>query len=229
MIFVCFWVIRLRRSLNNGRTASTSGTSVERTQRTGPTFQEFSRVATNGSGVVGKIATTARMTCFYLLVVGATSCLDWVVHAFLVADALPTSCPCDAFFRVDLRDSVEQRVRRKCLMTRGDLVQLGGQVPNPQDPYTAVRRRGCKTRHVQHNRLATVSDRTKWLARLQDKKSQSLLAYVADLARDRHRRGGGVFLAFLWNWNAWTTCPIQSVLNEALFSCRKERNPDEFC
>ena len=78
------------------------------------------------------------MMCLYVLMVGATSCLDQVVHAFPVADTLPTSCPCVDIFHVDLRDSVEQRVRRKCLMYRVDLVQFGGQVPNPKDPYTAV-------------------------------------------------------------------------------------------
>ena len=130
-------------------------------------------------------------------------------------------------------------------MNRVDLVQLGGQVSNPNNPYTAVRRRGCKTRHVRQNRLATVSDRTRWRARLeeswrpttlalvvQDEKSQSLLAYVADLARDQHRRGGRVFLAFLWNWNVLMTFPIQSVLIEAPFLFareRKERNSDELC
>ena len=43
---------------------------------------------------MGKIATTARMMCLYVLMVGATSCLDRVVHAFPVADARPTSCSC---------------------------------------------------------------------------------------------------------------------------------------
>ena len=33
----------------------------------------ISRVATNGSSVVGKIATTARMMCLHVLMVGATS------------------------------------------------------------------------------------------------------------------------------------------------------------
>ena len=80
-----------------------------------------------------------------------------------------------------------------------------------------------------------VSDRTKWRAILEeswrptilalvakDKKSQSLLAYVADLARDQHRRGGRVFLTFPWNWNVLTTQPIQSVLNGAPFLCARE-------
>ena len=120
-------------------------------------------------------------------------------------------------------------------MNRVDLVQLGEQVPNPKDPYAAVRRRGCKTRHVRQNRIARVSDRTKWRARLeesgrpttlasvvQDKKSQSLLAYVADLAHDQHRRGGSVFLTFRWNWNVLTTWPIQSVFNEDPILCARE-------
>ena len=57
---------------------------------------------------------------------------------------------------------------------------------------------------------------------MQNKKSQSLLAYVADLARDQHRRGGKVFLTFPWNWNVLTTSPIQSVTNEAPFLCARE-------
>ena len=87
--------------------------------------------------------------------------LDRVVLAFPVADTLPTRCPCVDIFHVNLQDNVEQRVRRKCLVNRVDLVQLGGQVPNPSDPYTVVRHRGCKTRHWRQNRLATVPDRTK--------------------------------------------------------------------
>ena len=199
-------------------------------------FPGISRIATNGSGLVGNIATTARMMCLYVLMVGETSCLDRVEHAFPVADALPTSCPCVDILHVNLRDSMDKRVRRECLMNRVDLVQLGGQIPNPKDPYTAVTHRGCKTRNVRQNRLATVSDRTKWRARLeeswrpttlalvvQDKESQSLLAFVADLARDQHRRGGRVFRTFPWNWNVLTTWPIQSVLNEAPFLCARER------
>ena len=90
------------------------------------------------------------------------------------------------------------------------------------------------TRHVRQNRLATVSDRTRWRAKLeeswrpttlalvvQDKKSQSL-ACVADLARDQHRRGGSVFLTFPWNWNVLTTLPIQSLINETPFLCARE-------
>ena len=183
----------------------------------------ISRVATNGSGVVGKITTTARMMCLYVLMVGATSCLDWIAHSIPVAEA------CVDIFHLDVRDSVEQRVRQKCLTNRVDLVQLGGHVSNPKDPYTAVRRRGGRTRHVRQNQLATVSDRTRWRAKLttlalvvKNKKSQSLLASVADLARDQHRRGGRVFLTFPWNWNVLTTWPIQSVINEAPFLCARE-------
>ena len=42
-------------------------------------------------------------------------------------------------------------------MNRVDSVQLGGQVQNPKDPYTVVRRRGGRTRHVRQNRLVNVS------------------------------------------------------------------------
>ena len=119
---------------------------------------------------------------------------------------------------------------------RVDLVQVGGQVTNPEDRDTAVRLRGYKIRHVQQHRLATVSDRARWRAKLeecsipitlefvvQNKKSQSLLAYVADLARDQHRRGGRVFLTFPWKWNVLTTWPIQSVISEAPFLFARER------
>ena len=58
---------------------------------------------------------------------------------------------------------------------------------------------------------------------VQNKKSQSLLAYAADLARDQHRRGGRVFLTFPWNWNVLTTWPLQSALTEAPFLCARER------
>ena len=57
---------------------------------------------------------------------------------------------------------------------------------------------------------------------VQNKKSQSLLAYVSDLARDQHRRGGRVFLTFPWNWNVLTTWPIQYVISEAPFLCARE-------
>ena len=105
------------------------------------------------------------------------------------------------------------------------LVQVGGHVTNPEDRDTAVRLRGYKTRHVQQHGLATVSDRARWRAKLEEcwrpialelvvhKKSQSQ-AY-ADLARDQHRRGGRVFLTFPWKWNVLTTWPIQSVISEA--------------
>ena len=106
------------------------------------------------------------------------------------------------------RDNVEQRVQRRVRRNRVDLVQLGGQMTNPKDRNTAVKLRGYKIRHVQH-RLATVSDRARLRAKLeeswrpttlavivQNENSQSLLAYIADLARDKHRRGGRVFLTF---------------------------------
>ena len=57
---------------------------------------------------------------------------------------------------------------------------------------------------------------------MQKKKSQSLLAYVADLPRDQHRRGGILFQTFPWNWNVLTTWPKQSVISEALFLCARD-------
>ena len=176
--------------------------------------------------------------CWYLLMVGMTFCLDRAVHAPHGADACSINSSFVDTFHVDSwnsRDNVEQRVQKRVRRNRVDLVQLGGQVTNPEDRYTAVKHRGYKTRHVQQHRLATVSGRARWRAKLeeswrpitlalvvQNKKSQSLLAYVADLARDQHRRGGRVFLTFPWNWNVLTTWPIQSVINEAPFLCARE-------
>ena len=169
--------------------------------------------------------------CWHLLVVEITFRLDRVVHAPSGADACPT-------FHVDpwnSRDNVEQRVQRRVRRNRVDLVQLGGQMTIPKDRNTAVKLRGYKIRHVQQHRLATVSDRAMWPAKLeeswrpmtlavivQNKKSQSLLAYIADLARGQHRRCGRVFLTFLWNWNVLMTWPIQSVVGEALILCARE-------
>ena len=129
-----------------------------------------------------------------------TSCLDRVVHAFPVADALPTGCPCVVPFHVDLRDSVERRVRRKCLVNRVDLVQLGGQVLNPKDPYTAVRRRGGKTRHVRQNRLCQSNEVASKTGRILEthhsgvgRAGQEITissgVCCTELARDQHRRG----------------------------------------
>ena len=197
----------------------------------------ISGVAANGSSVVGKIATTTRIMCWYLRMVGMTFCLDRAVHAPHLADACSTNSFVDTF-HVDPwnnRDDVEQRVQKRVRRNRVDLVQLGGQVTKRENRYTAVKRRGYKTRYAQQHRLATVSGRATWRAKLeeswrpitlalvvQNKKSQSLLAYVADLARDQHRRGGRVLLTFPWNWNVLTTWPIQSVINEAPLLCARE-------
>ena len=199
------------------------------THRTGPTFQQFPELQQ-----MVQIAKTSRMMCWYLLMVGITFCLDRAVHVPHGADACLTNSSFVDTFHVDpwnSRGDLERRVQRN----RVDLVQVGDQVTNPEYRDTAVRLLGYKTRHVQQHRLATVSDRAKWRAKLeecwrpitlelvvQSKKSQSLLAYVADLARDQHRRGGRVFLTFPWKWNVLTTWPIQSMLDEAPFLFARE-------
>ena len=89
----------------------------------------ISRAPTNATIVVGKLATAA----------------DRGLHSIPVVDALPTLSACVDIFHMDpsnSRDSVERRVRKHCLMNRVDLVQLGGHVTNPEDPYTVVRDRG---------------------------------------------------------------------------------------
>ena len=307
------WMIRTRRSQSNGRTESTSGTSVEtisaqssstefpvmslrceaanpcvRVSDAGPSPSAQTRkyrrhvnviptmpqenllpcfhrshqlvpgsnavsVCTSPawiavitqSGIIewfrrgGQNCKDDKMMCWYLLMVGIMSCLDRAVHVPHGADACLTNSSFVDTFHVDpwnSRDNLEQRVQRKVRRNRVDLVQVGGQVTNPDDRDTAVRLRGYKIRHVQKQRLATVSDQARWRAKLeecwrpislelvvQNKKSQSLLAYVADLARDQHRRGGRVFLTFPWKWNVLTTWPIQSVISEAPFLFARER------
>ena len=86
----------------------------------------ISGVAANGSSVVEKIATTTRMMCWYLLMVGITFCLDRAVHAPSGADACSTNSSFVDTFHVDpwnTRDSAEQRVQRRSRRNRVDLVQ----------------------------------------------------------------------------------------------------------
>ena len=76
----------------------------------------ISRVPANGSSVLGKIATTMTMVCWYLVMVGITFCLDRAVHAPSGADACPTNSSFVDTFHVDLwniRDNVEQRVQNR--------------------------------------------------------------------------------------------------------------------
>ena len=112
----------------------------------------ISGIAANGSGMVDKIAKTSRMMCWYLLMVGITFCLDRAVHVPHGADACLTNSSFVGTFHVDpwnSRGDLEQRVQRRVRRNRVDLVQVGGQVTNPEDRDTAVRLRGFKTRHVQ--------------------------------------------------------------------------------
>ena len=84
------------------------------------------------------------------------SCVDRCGACVPVVDALPTTSQCLAFFHVDplhSRDSGEKRVRRKCLMNRVDMVQLGGYVTNSEDPYSVVRDPGCNARHVRQDQI----------------------------------------------------------------------------
>ena len=100
-----------------------------------------SNAVSEGTSVVVNIATTARMMCLCVLVVEVTSCKERVVHAIPVFDM---------HFRRFLRVwTFHRRNRRKCLMNHVDLVQLGGHVTNPEAPYTVVRDRGGKARHVR--------------------------------------------------------------------------------
>ena len=114
----------------------------------------ISGVAVNCSSVVGKIATTNRKMCWYLLMVGTTFCLDRAVHAPSGVDACSTDSSFVDTFHVDpwnSRDNVEQRVQRRVRRNRVDLVQLGGQMTNPKDRNTSVKLRGYKIRPRDNN------------------------------------------------------------------------------
>ena len=159
------------------------------------------------------------------------------MHAPSGADAWSTNSSFLDIVHVDPWNSdVEQRGQRKIGRNGVDLEQLG-QNTNPKDWNTS-----CQTSWKQNTSRATtqtcnsvrsseVATKAKleesWrpvtLAMIvQNKKSQSLLAYVTDLARDLHRRGGRVFLTFPWNLNVLTTWPIQSVKCEAPFLSARE-------
>ena len=113
--------------------------------------------------------------------VGMTFCLGRAVHAPHGADACSINSSFVDTFQVNSwnsRDNVEQRVQKRVLRNRVDLVQLGGQVANPVDRYTAVKRRGYKTRHVQQHRLAKVSGRARRRAKLEESWRPITLALV---------------------------------------------------
>ena len=88
---------------------------------------------------------------------------------------------CVDIFHVDpshSRDRVDRRVRKQCLMNRVGLVQFGGHGANQENPYTVVRDRGGKARHLRQDRLARVNDRTKWRAKLAESWRHTTLALV---------------------------------------------------
>ena len=91
------------------------------------------------------------------------------------------------------------------------MAQLAGHVTNP------VQRTSSATGQTCHSLR---SNKVRWSCG--KIKSRSLLAHVADLARDQHRGGGRVVLAFPWTWNMLTTWRIQSVHTEAPFLCARE-------
>ena len=68
--------------------------------------------------------------------VGITFCLDRAVHVPHGADACLINSSFVDTFHVDpwnSRDNLEQRVQRRVRRNRVDLVQVGGQVTNPED------------------------------------------------------------------------------------------------
>ena len=131
------------------------------THQTGPTFHQFPELQ-QIVDVVDKIAKTTRMMCWYLLMVGMTSCC---------ACAAWSGCLSNQFFVSGHLLEQLQQFGAACSeksFDRAHLVQVGGHVTNPKDWDTTVRLRGYKTRHVQQHRLATVSDRARWQAKLEE-------------------------------------------------------------
>ena len=117
----------------------------------------ISGVAPNGSSVVGKIATTTRIMCWYLLMFGITFCLDRVVHAPNGADACSTNSSCVDTFHVDpwnSRDNVEQRVQRRIRRNRVDL----GTVWWPDDESKGLEH-SCQTSWTQRRHVTTTQTR----------------------------------------------------------------------
>ena len=169
--------------------------------------------------------------------VGMTCCLDRAVHAPHGADACSTNSSLVDTLHVDpwnSRDSVEQRVQNRVRRNRVDLVQLGGQVTNPEDRDTAFKRRGYKTRYAQQHRLATVSDRARWRAKLEEcwrpitrvgRAEQEITISSGVCCRFGSGSASSWWksiLTFPWNWNVLTTWPIESEINEAALFCARE-------
>ena len=73
---------------------------AKRTRQTGPPSQEFPELQRMLQAWWAKIATTARMMCVYVLMVGVVSFVDHAVHVFPVVDALSTNSPCVDFFSI---------------------------------------------------------------------------------------------------------------------------------
>ena len=195
----------------------------------------ISGIAANGSSVVDKIAKTTRMMCWYLLMVGITFCLDRAVHVPHGADACLTNSSFVDTFHVDpwnSRDNLEQRVQRN----RVDLVQVGGQVTNPEDRTQLSD--FVDTKHVMSNNTdlqqfqierggeqswRSAGDRllSSWSCRTRN--HNLFWRMLQTWLGTSNRRGGRVFLTFPWKWNVLTTWPIQSVINEAPFLFAREK------
>ena len=143
----------------------------------------ISGIAANGSSVVGKICNDDKDDVS-VCADGGSNVLSGPCCA-CGAQACATSSSFVDTFHVDSwnsRDNVEQRVQRRVRRNSVDLVQLGGQVTNPEDRDTAVKLRGHK-KHVMYNRLATVSDRARWRAKLEESCRPIALALVVQNKR----------------------------------------------
>ena len=133
------------------------------------------------------------------------------------------------------RDNVEQRVQRRIRRNRVDLVQLGGELTNPEDRDRAVRlswirNTSCTTTQTCNSvRSSEVASKVGSVletdhSRVGRAEQEITISFGVcfRLCSDKHRRGRRVFLTFPWTWNVLTTWPIQSVISEALFLCVRE-------
>ena len=168
----------------------------------------ISRAPTNVASVVGKIAAKANMMCVYVLMVGVMSLLGSC--GACVSCGGCTSDDFSVFGHISCGSIAqprqwEQRAGRKCRIHRVDLVQLGGYVTNSEDQYTDVRNRGCKARHVRQDRLATVSDRTRWRVKLEESWRPTTLALVM-----LNKTNTNLFWLVLQIWLATSTAVVEA-------------------
>ena len=139
---LCLWMIRMRPSPRK--------------------MDSTSRAPTNGTRVVRKIATAARMICLYVLVVVATSCSDRALYVIVVADARPMDPP---------------QQSRQCGTACSK--SMSGESCGLGTAWWTQLSEIVEARHVTCDRIElSVSDRTKWRAKLEQSRTPTTVALV---------------------------------------------------